>query len=212
MYVPSAFKVHHAVALKFAAMRGFGLVIACEGGRPAASLLPFLVTDADGEIPRVHFHVGRSNPLAALAEKGGPWLIAVAGDDAYVSPDWYATADQVPTWLYEAVQLGGPVRIMPACHTANHLDRLAAHFEAWQAPKPPWTAERVSRGRRDLLMKAIVAIEMTVETVEGSFKLNQTKSDADHIAVVRELLGQADPSARAIAARMVALKPRLTYE
>jgi transcriptional regulator len=212
MYAPSAFKIHHAVALKFAAKRGFGLVIACEGSRPVASPLPFLVAEADGQVPRVYFHTARSNPLAALAEKGGPWLIAVAGHDTYVSPDWYATPDQVPTWLYEAVQLGGPVRVVPACHTADHLDRLAAQFEAWQMPKPPWTAERVSRERRDMLMKAIVAIEMTVETVEGSLKLNQTKSNADHVAVVRALRGQTDPSARAIAARMVALKPHLTYE
>ena len=59
-------------------------------------------------MPCVHFHVARGNPLAALAKKGGPWLIAVAGHDAYVSPDWYATSDQVPTWLYEAVELVRP--------------------------------------------------------------------------------------------------------
>jgi transcriptional regulator len=212
MYAPSAFKVHHAVALKFAAMRGFGLVVACEGSRPVASLLPFLVTEADGQGPRVHFHVARNNSLAALAEKGGSWLIAVAGDDTYVSPDWYATAEQVPTWLYEAVQLSGPVRVVPVCHTADHLDQLAAQFEAWHAPKPPWSADRLSPQRHEMLLKAIVVIEMTVEAVEGSFKLNQQKSDADHVAVARALRAQGDPSARAIAARMVALKPHLTYE
>ena len=212
MDVPSAFKVHPAAALAFAATRGFGQVIACEGGRPVASLLPFLLTEADGEAPRVHFHVARGNPLAVLAEKGGTWLIVVSGRDAYVSPDWYVSADQVPTWLYEAVQLAGPVRAVPAEHTADHLDRLAATFEAWAAPKPPWTAERVSRARRDMLMKAIVAIEMTVKTVEGSFKLNQIKSDADNISVVRALKAQPDPAGREIAARMVALRPHLAYE
>ena len=212
MYAPSAFKVHHAIALKFAAARGFGLVVACDGGRPVASLLPFVVTEADGEVPRVHFHVARANSLAALAAKGGTWLVAVAGSDAYVSPDWYAAADQVPTWLYEAVQLSGPVRTVPACHTADHVDRLAAPFEAWQAPKPPWTAERVSPVRRAMLMKAIVAIEMIVETVEGSFKFNQTKSDADHVAVVHALRQQPDAGGRQIAERMVALRPHLSYE
>jgi transcriptional regulator len=43
MYAHAAFKVHHAVGLAFAAARGFGQVIACEGGRPVASLLPFHV-------------------------------------------------------------------------------------------------------------------------------------------------------------------------
>jgi predicted FMN-binding regulatory protein PaiB len=37
MYAPSVFKVHHAIALKFAAARGFGLVVACGGGRQIAA-------------------------------------------------------------------------------------------------------------------------------------------------------------------------------
>jgi len=45
----------------------------------------------------------------------------------------------------------------------------------------------LSAQRRAMLMRSIVAIEMTVETVEASFKLNQHKADADHVAVVRVL-------------------------
>jgi transcriptional regulator len=211
MYATPAFKVHPAAALAFAAARGFGLVIACDGGRPVASHLPFRLVEADGQVPRLQFHVARGNPLAALADKGGTWLVAVQGPDTYVSPDWYASAEQVPTWLYEAVHLSGPVHVIPAAHASGHLDELTAEFESWLAPKPPWTAERVSPARREMLMKAIVAIGMTIETVEGSFKLNQHKADADHVAIAGALSRQDDPAARAIAARMVALRPQLDY-
>ncbi len=213
MYVHPAFKVHRAVALAFTAARGFGHVIACEGGRPVAALLPFHLMEAHGRLPRVQFHVARLNPLAQLAAKGGPWLIAVAGDDAYVSAHWYASPEQVPTWLYEAVQLSGPVHVVPTDHTSDHLDRLVAQFESRLAPKPPWVADSMlSSQRRATLMKSIVAIEMTVETVEASFKLNQHKANADHVAVVRVLREQGEASAQAIAARMVALRPHLAYE
>jgi transcriptional regulator len=212
MYAHAAFKVHHAVGLAFAAARGFGQVIAYEGGRPVASLLPFHVSEAHGGLPRVQFHVARPNPLAKLAAKGGPWLIAVAGDDAYVSPRWYASPEQVPTWLYEAVQLSGPVHLIPTAHIRDHLDRLAAQFESGLPSNRPWTTDGLSSQRLATLMGAIVAIEMTVETVEGSLKLNQHKADADHIAVVRALREQGKPSADAIAARMVALRPHLAYE
>jgi len=212
MYVHPAFKVHRAVALAFAAARGFGHVIACEGGRPVAALLPFHVKEADGRLPRVQFHVACANPLAQIAAKGGPWLIAVAGDDAYVSPHWYASPEQVPTWLYETVQLSGPVHLVPTDYTCDHLDRLVAQFESALAPKPPWVADDVSSQRRAMLMKSIVAIEMTVETVEASFKLNQHKADADQVAVVRALRERGKPSAQVIAARMVALRPHLRYE
>ena len=42
---------------------------------------------------------------------------------------------------------------------------------------------------------------MTVEDVEGSFKLNQHKSDADHVAIATALAGRRTPAARVLAQR-----------
>ena len=81
--------------------------------------------------------------------------------------------------------------------------QLSAHFESWLAPKPAWTPDRVSEARREMLMRAIVVVEMTVETIAGNFKLNQHKSDADHVAVASALARQDDPAAQAIARRMM---------
>jgi transcriptional regulator len=212
MSIPSAFKVHPALALAFASARGFGLVIACDGGRPVAASLPFLLIEADGKSPRVAFHVARANPLAALAAKGGDWLLAVQGADAYVAADWYQSGDQVPTWAYETVQLSGSVHVVPEAHALAHLDALTERFEQRLAPKPAWTSARLPPQRLEMLMPAIVVIELRVETVAGKFKLNQHKSDADHVAVANALGRQDDPSARAIATRMVALRPHLLYQ
>jgi transcriptional regulator len=212
MYVPPAFKVHPATSLAFAAARGFGLVIAADGGRPMASPLPFRVIEQDGTVPKLELHVARANPLAQIAEKGGTWLVAVQGHDAYVSPDWYASAEQVPTWLYEAVHLSGPVRVIPGDHTRGHTERLSHTFETWLAPKPEWKLDKVPERRRDMLLSAIVAVELTIESIEGSFKLNQHKGDADHVAIANALGAQDEPSAQAIARRMVALRPQLAYK
>jgi transcriptional regulator len=211
MYVHPAFKVHPAASLAFAAARGFGLVIATDGGRPVASPLPFRLIEQDGKMPKLEFHVARANPLGQIAEKGGTWLVAVHGHDAYVSPDWYASAEQVPTWLYETVQLSGPVQVIPADHTRVHTEALSAKFESWLAPKAPWLLDKVADRRREMLLAAIVAVEMTVETVEGAFKLNQHKQDEDHVAIASALGHQDDPSSRAIAQRMIALRPNLDY-
>ena len=212
MYVPSAFKIDRAACLAFAAARGFGLAVGHDGVRPVASSLPFNLAYAADGTPRAQFHVARGNPLAALAAQGGEWMIAVSGADAYVSPDWYVSPDQVPTWLYETVQLGGHVRLVPPANLRAHLDTLTEHFEAAIEDDAPWTLDRVTAGRREMLMQAIVGIEMEIETVDGSAKLNQTKSDADYRAVAMQLRQSADPMARCIAARMVALKSHLSYE
>ena len=117
----------------------------------------------------------------------------------------------MPTWLYEAVHLSGPVRVVPGDHTQGHVERLSTTFESWLAPKPEWKLDKVSDRKREMLLKAIVAVEMTVESIEGSFKLNQHKSDEDHVAIASALSAQDDPSAQAIAKRMIALRPHLSY-
>jgi len=116
----------------------------------------------------------------------------------------------VPTWLYEAVHLSGPVRVVPGDHTQGHVERLSRTFEGW-LPKPEWKLDKVSERKREMLLKAIVAVEMTVDTIEGSFKLNQHKGDEDHVAIATALATQDDYSAQAIAKRMVALRPHLDY-
>jgi transcriptional regulator len=211
MYTPPMFKPDRAASLGFAQARGFGTVCAWDGKRPIASSLPFYLTFADDGTPQAAFHVARHNLLAKLADGTSSWVIAVNGADAYVSPDWYASSDQVPTWLYQAVHLTGTVRQISDDELRPHLDTLSSKFENRLAPKPPWTSSKMTAGRLDALKKAIVGLVMTVEEVEGSFKLSQHKSDADHVAIASALTGQRDASAQEIGNQMVALRPQLNY-
>jgi transcriptional regulator len=205
------FKPDRAASLGFAQARGFGTVCAWDGKRPIASSLPFYLTFADDGTPQAAFHVARHNLLAKLADGTSSWVMAVNGADAYVSPDWYASSDQVPTWLYQAVHLTGTVRQISDDELRPHLDMLSAKFESLLAPKPPWLSSKMTAGRLDALKKAIVGLVMTVEDVEGSFKLSQHKSDADHVAIASALTGQRDAAAQEIGNQMVALRPQLNY-
>ena len=211
MYTPPMFKADRAASLAFAEARGFGTVCAWDGKRPVASSLPFYLSYADDGTPQAVFHVARHNVLASLADGTSSWLMAVNGADAYVSPDWYASPDQVPTWLYQAVHLTGTVRKQSDDELGRHLDALSAKFESWLAPKPPWLSSKMTAGRLDAMKKAIVGLVMTVETVEGSFKLNQHKSDVDHAAVANAMALQSDAGAQTIGRQMVALRPQLNY-
>src|SRR3977135_1442740 len=128
MYTPPPFKSDRAASLAFAQARGFGLAGAWNGKKPVASSLPFYLTSANDGTPRALFHVARHNPLVKLADGTTSWLLAVNGADAYVSPDWYVSPDQVPTWLYQAVHLTGTVALMPEGELGAHLDALSAKF------------------------------------------------------------------------------------
>jgi transcriptional regulator len=208
MYTPPKFKPDRAAVLAFADARGFATVCAFDGGRPVASALPFCLDYASDGTPRAAFHVARGNALAALADGRSNWLIAVNGADTYVSPHWYASSEQVPTWLYQAVHLTGPVRTMSEVELTLHLDAISAKFESWLAPKPPWRPGEVSSGRRAAMTQAIVGLVMAVDDVEGSFKLNQHKSDVDYTAVTVALAQQSDPAAQQLAQTMRAIRPQ----
>jgi len=209
MYTPPPFKPDRSAALAFAAARGFGTVCAWDGRKPAASAVPFCLDYGQDGTPYVAFHMARHNPLLKLADGRANWVMAVNGADAYVSADWYASPDQVPTWLYQAVHLTGPVRVLPDDELGPHLDVLSAKFEEWLLPKKPWTAGKMTAGRLDAMKKAIVGVVMAVDEVEGSFKLNQHKSDVDYLAVATSLARQEEAGARTLAGEMRALRPAL---
>jgi transcriptional regulator len=208
MYTPPLFKQDRAASLAFAEQRGFGTVCAWDGTKPIASSLPFYLSYADDGTPRALFHLARHNPLIKLADGATSWLLAVNGPDAYVSADWYVSPDQVPTWLYQSVHLTGAVRTLSDDELAVQIDTLSAKFENRLLPKKPWTSAKMTAGRLEAMKKAIVGLVMTVEEVEGSFKLNQTKSDADFAAVAGALAAHDEADARQIAQLMRATRPQ----
>jgi transcriptional regulator len=208
MYTPPFFKQDHAASLAFAEERGFGTVCAWNGTRPIASSLPFYLSGADDGTVEVLFHVARQNPLAKLADGTTSWLLAVNGPDAYVSPDWYVSPDQVPTWLYQSVHLTGTVRVLSDDELAVQIDTLSEKFENWLLPKKPWTSTKMTPARLETMKKAIVGLVMTVVDVEGSFKLNQHKSEADYMAIADALAARPDTGSQQIAGLMRETRPQ----
>jgi transcriptional regulator len=65
----------------------------------------------------------------------------------------------------------------------------------------------MTAGRLEAMKKAIVGMVMTVDEIEGSFKLNQHKSDADYTALTEALATQPDADARVIAGLMREQRP-----
>ena len=136
---------------------------------PALVHAPVVVVAPD----RLRFHVSRGNRVAAL--DGRRAIVSCLGPDAYISPDWYGTPDQVPTWNYLSVEAEGPLRRLDEVELADLLDALSAAHEARLAPKPPWTRAKMSPGRFEAMLKAIAGYELAVEALRGTRKLGQNK-------------------------------------
>lgn len=156
--------------LAFVEKRGFGqLCIAAEGMVRTASV-PFVKLDQS----RIGFHVARGNSIRKYLA-GAQALLCVHGPDAYVSPDWYGVADQVPTWNYVAAELRGKVTEMTETELIDQIDRLSAMFEARLAPKKLWTRDKMMPGIFERMLKGIAGYSMTIDQIEGVRKLSQNK-------------------------------------
>lgn len=156
-------------ALAIAARRGFGVLAVNGPDGPIAAHVPFEVLDGN-----LRLHLARSNPILR-AGLPLPAVMVVSGPDAYVSPDWYGAMDQVPTWNYIAVHLRGALRALPDDALRPHLDRVSAAFEA-RIAKKPWTMEKMSSDATLRMTRMIVPLEMTIDSVESTIKLNQNKT------------------------------------
>ena len=63
------------------------------------------------------------------------------------------------------------------------------------------------------MLASIRVIDLVVDQIEAQSKLNQHKSDEDHVAVAREQLARAEETGgRRLAEKMRALRPQLRYE
>lgn len=152
--------------------------IAAEG--PVLVHAPVLVSGPD----RLRFHISRGN-RATLDDKRA--IVSVLGPDAYISPDWYNVADQVPTWNYLAVEAEGPLRRLDEAELAELLDGLSAAHEARLAPKPEWTRAKMTPGRFEGMLKAIIGYELAIEDLRGTRKLGQNKGEGQRLAAAAGL-------------------------
>ncbi|WP_454714725.1 FMN-binding negative transcriptional regulator [Caulobacter segnis] len=187
MHPDSRFRVEdRAVLLDFIAAHPFVTFAASVGGRPFVAQSPVVIRDLDGEIA-LDFHLSRGNLLTPHLTQGFRAIALATGLDAYISPDWYESADQVPTWNYQSVEAEGSVAPLNDEELIALLDDLSAQEEARLLPKKPWTRGKMKAGKFENLLRGIQGGRLFVERLEGTFKLSQNKNDADRLGAAKGL-------------------------
>ena len=199
------FRMAEQAALQFAAERGFGIVVASDERGPRASHVPFVIARR-GERRRRANAPDREKSARRAGRRQQALPADRRGRRSYVSNDWYASRDNVSTWLYEAVHLSGVAHQRALDENRAHGDALLAVSEA-RLPKQPWELAAMEPAKRETMLASIRVIDIVVDQIEGQSKLNQHKSDADHVAVANQLARSeetAKPEAGAEDARVAA--------
>jgi transcriptional regulator len=183
MYVPPHFSVPGKETLiRLLPEASFALLVSVgEDGAPIATHLPFSYDADRGEHGSLIAHMARANPHGKLLEQGEA-LVIFQGPHAYISPNYYATDVNVPTWNYVAVHAyGTPEIIEDTTRVRKLLDQLTEDNEKGRTE--PWRADMLDQKRLNGLMRGVIAFEIPIDRIEGKAKLGQNKSAEDQAAV-----------------------------
>ena len=168
-----------------------------------ANHIPFELDPEPGPLGTLRCHVARANPVwqSLPAES----LVIFRGEEAYVSPAWYATKQQngkvVPTWNYVAVHAyGAPSAVTDPVWLRRLVESLTDRHEAERTDR--WRVDDAPGEYIDKMLTAIVGIELPISRLLGKWKLSQNRPPADREGVVTGLRREGDASAADLARSM----------
>jgi transcriptional regulator len=119
-------------------------------------------------------------------------MVIFRGQAGYISPNWYPskheTHRQVPTWNYQVVHVHGQLTVMDQERFVRGLvARLTREHEKRSNQPKPWMMGDSPADYIDQMLAAIVGIEVTLQRLEGKFKLSQNKDERDRLGAVEGL-------------------------
>jgi len=169
-------------------------------GLPFATHVPVVLDRTHGPNGMLISHIARANPQWKHFSNGQEILVIFSGPHAYVSPSWYASNYNVPTWNYMAVHAYGRPKIVEnQIRLQQMLTALVATYE--QNLSPEWKVDW-SDERNQNMMQAIIGFEIEITQLEGKSKLSQNKSVADQQGVVDALRQSPDTAVTQVAEEM----------
>lgn len=204
MYVPKHFEEGERERLEaFMRANDFAVLVSSLEGTPFATHVPVLL---DAERGLILGHMARGNPQWRSFAPDAEILVIFNGPHCYVSPTWYETSPNVPTWNYAAVHAYGRGRVLDDPEEVRSvLDRTVAVYEGEGVGS--WSLAGLPEDYVRRQIRGVAGFEIRIEHLEGKFKLSQNRLDADRRAVLRRLEGSDRPQDLAVGALMREREP-----
>jgi transcriptional regulator len=223
MYLPSHFEVsdQHERNELLGNIGAADLVTLTDTGL-TSSFLPMLFVPgspdtggSDGSsLGSLHGHLARANSQWKQAD-GGEALVIIHTVDGYVSPNGYPSkADNpkvVPTWNYVTVNVHGRLIVHDEPGwTLDLVRRLTDHHETRRSRvrnDNPWSVDDAPAEYIELMLKAIVGVEIAIDRIEAKAKLSQNKPPDDASGVAADL-ARGSATEQSLAAEMRRAQPK----
>lgn len=165
-----------------------------EKGFPVASHLPLLLEERDDRL-FLEGHSMKKQDHTDAWYRNSNVLAIFSGPHTYVSASWYTNQRVASTWNYQAVHASGQLRMLDEEALHAVLTRVTRTFES---PDSPSLVERMDPAYVKQMMKAIVAFEIEVCSIEHVFKLSQNRDAHSYDNIINHLR-ERDPEAQQVA-------------
>jgi transcriptional regulator len=172
---------------------GFATVLSFpENDAPFINHFPVIFSTLPGQEKILIGHMAKRNPQWTHFQKNPRGTLIFQGPNTYITPTWYRSGRDVPTWNYAVAHVHGKMELVEDFEgQVETLRQLSDHFEAdqmrpWQFELPEDLLDGAS------LCSAIISFRFQVESVEAKFKLSQNRPQIDRDAIIEGLLDRAD--------------------
>lgn len=205
MYRPPAFREDRLEVLHaLIDSHRLGTLVTHGPGGLEANLVPFTLDRSRGQSGVLRAHLARANEQRLALAGGAEALVIFQGPESYITPSWYPSKAEhgkvVPTWNYVVVQAWGtPVVIDDPAWLRAQIGELTAAQEAARAH--PWAIDDAPAAYIDAQLKGIFGLEIPIARLEGKWKANQNRPDADRAGVADGLGAAGATDMAALVAR-----------
>lgn len=195
------------VILDFIHQHPFAFIAGCdENNKPVATQIPVFIEEKEGKLYMTG-HMMRNTDHHKAFEKNPAVLCVFTGHHTYVSATWYSNPHQASTWNYMSVHAKGELRFLDEQGLIEVLKKTSLHFENGNKNSST-TFDNLTEEYTSRLIKAIVAFEVEVESIDHVFKLSQDRDEKSYQHIIEKLDVQ-DADGRTIAEEMKKRKENL---
>lgn len=198
MYIPEIFNVSDRKKIaEFIVKNSFADLISCRNNVLCSNKIP-LFFDKEKNLLLGHF--GRTNPQLIDIAESDEVLVVFSGLDTYVSPQWYASEDMVPTWNFQTLQVRGKARIVSDNRLIEILELLSGFHES--GLERQWTMQALDEKRKVMMLQMITGFEIEIKDIKFKEKMSQNRSVEDQRSVIESLSMQGGNETTQIAELM----------
>ncbi|RPI74141.1 MAG: FMN-binding negative transcriptional regulator [Ignavibacteriales bacterium] len=174
------------VVIQFVHKHPFAFLTGCkENGEPAATQIPVFIEFRNGKY-YLSGHMMRQTDHHKAFEKNPNVLAVFTGPHTYVSASWYDNPHQASTWNFMSVYVKGLLKFLDEDGLVSVLQKTTLHFEN-NNTKSPTVYDNLSKEYTGNLIKAIVAFEIEVTSIDHVFKLSQDRDEQSYKNIIEKL-------------------------